>query len=79
MLREPQNGGMTQLKTPQAAVDERDAAPYISATPPPLFGSGGSKAAVPRTGIRAGRSIRYLMRDLDAWLNAHRIATREAR
>jgi predicted DNA-binding transcriptional regulator AlpA len=29
--------------------------------------------------IRIGRSIRYRIADLDAWMAAHRVTTREAR
>lgn len=29
--------------------------------------------------IRAGRAILYLTRDLDSWLDSHRVATRDGR
>jgi predicted DNA-binding transcriptional regulator AlpA len=66
---------MAQQHTASPALDERDAATYIGYTTSAL-------RAWRRQGrgpayIKAGRSVRYLVRDLDAWLEAHRVPTRE--
>jgi len=68
---------MTDAKTPQQTIGERDAAPYIGYRPPAL-------RAWRREGrgpayIRHGRSIRYRVCDLDSWLEAHRVTTRDSR
>jgi predicted DNA-binding transcriptional regulator AlpA len=71
----PHSPGMTHNHSPSPALDERDAATYIGYTTSAL-------RAWRRQGrgpayIKAGRSVRYLVRDLDAWLAAHRVATQE--
>lgn len=58
------------------ALAEREAAQYIGYRPSALrawriLGRGPAY-------IRAGRSIRYLTSDLDAWMDAHRVHTRES-
>jgi predicted DNA-binding transcriptional regulator AlpA len=60
----------------QAALDERESAHYIDMSTAylrlcrrenrgPAF-------------VRVGRTVRYLRKDLDAWLTRHRVETRES-
>lgn len=61
----------------QGALAEPDAARYIGYTPSALRlwrreGRGPSY-------VRHGRSIRYLATDLDEWIAAHRVKTRDSR
>jgi predicted DNA-binding transcriptional regulator AlpA len=55
---------------------ERDAANYIGMSRA-WFRQGRMHGRGP-VFVRTGRSIRYLTRDLDAWLDAHRVDTHEA-
>jgi len=62
---------------PPTTLAERDAAQYIGYSPAYL-------RKCRRTGhgpayIRVGRSIRYRIKDLDAWLEAHRVTTQDGR
>lgn len=62
---------------PAGALDERDSSRYIGYRPPTL-----RKWRRENTGpayIKVGRSIRYLIVDLDVWLDQHRVETRESR
>jgi hypothetical protein len=66
---------MAEHQTPSAALNERDAAIYIGFTPAALrawrhFGRGPAY-------IRHGRTIRYLVPDLDRWHEQHRVEPRE--
>ncbi len=67
---------MTRLQPAHAPLTEDDAAMYL-----------GYKAATLRAWrldgrgpafIRVNRSVRYLPRDLDDWLQRHRVRTKEA-
>jgi len=63
--------------TPQRVFDEHHAAPYIGF-------SAAALRAWRRQGrgpayIQVGRSIRYRLNDLDSWLAAHEVRTREPR
>ena len=67
---------MPKDPTPSPTVDEKDAAAYIGLTPAYLrkarrLGKGPNY-------LRLGRTIRYRIRDLDAWLEAHVVQTRES-
>lgn len=85
---------MTREISPAATLAERDSATHTGFTPPAhvlreadaATYLGMSRAWL-RQGrmrmrgpayVRSGRSIRYLTRDLDAWLAQHRVDTREA-
>jgi len=59
------------------SLTEEDAAHYVAYTPSALrkWRKKGSGPAY----IRHGRSIRYRVRDLDDWLDGHRVETRDAR
>lgn len=62
---------MTDEHAPEHIVDERDAARYLNFTPAFMRRRrevGGGPAY-----LRIGRTIRYRIADLDAWLAAHRI------
>jgi predicted DNA-binding transcriptional regulator AlpA len=68
---------MADSHTPHTALPEPKAATYIGFTTSALRlwrreGRGPSY-------IRHGRSVRYLLKDLDGWLDRHRVETREAR
>ncbi|HEY0875207.1 MAG TPA: helix-turn-helix domain-containing protein [Vicinamibacterales bacterium] len=68
---------MAQHTTPPPALAEREASTYIGYRPAALrcWRREGRGPAY----VRHGRSVRYLVRDLDAWLDRHRVETREAR
>ena len=57
-------------------LSERDAAKYFNMSPG-WFRAGRMRGRGPAY-VRAGRTVRYLIRDLDAWLDRHRVETREA-
>jgi hypothetical protein len=62
--------------TPSHSVTEREASHYINLTVAYL-----RKARQQGRGpayLRIGRTIRYRIEDLDAWLLAHRVKTRES-
>lgn len=66
-----------EKRTTPHVTDERGAAPYIAHSVAALrqwrrLGKGPAF-------IRAGRSIRYRIQDLDAWLDNHRVETRDSR
>ncbi len=56
-----------------AAVTERDAAIYIGMSPAFLAASRLGRGSPGPAFIRSGRTIRYLLVDLDAWLLARRV------
>ena len=60
---------------PAPTVAEHDAATYIGYTPSALRAWRRDNRGP--SFIRNGRSIRYLVADLDAWLSAHRVTTHE--
>jgi predicted DNA-binding transcriptional regulator AlpA len=64
-------------QAPAQTLTEREASPYIGLSRAWLRQSRmhGRGPAY----IRIGRSVRYLVRDLDAFLEAHRVVTREVR
>lgn len=73
----PHAAGMTHHTPAPTILDERDAARYLGYRPITL-------RAWRREGRgpayhRAGRSIRYHLDDLDAWLRARRVETRDSR
>lgn len=58
-----------------ASVDERDASRHIGFSP-----SWMRQARMRRSGppfVKVGRTIRYRVADLEAWLLAHRVETRD--
>jgi predicted DNA-binding transcriptional regulator AlpA len=68
--------GLSFMLQSSTTIAERDAAAYIAFTSAAL-------RAWRRQGrgpafIRIGRSVRYRVRDLDAWLDAHVVQTRES-
>ena len=68
---------MTPTQAPAQTLTERDTASYLAMSRAWLRQSrmrGRGPAYV-----RIGRSVRYLVRDLDAFLEAHRVETREVR
>jgi predicted DNA-binding transcriptional regulator AlpA len=67
----------TDQKLPTPPLDERDAA-RCSGYTPAAFRAWRSQGRGPAY-IRIGRSVRYRVEDLDAWLTAHRVETRESR
>jgi len=56
-----------------AAVAEREAAQYIGMSPAFLRAARIGRGSPGPPYIRAGRAIRYLLVDLDAWLAARRV------
>lgn len=68
---------MSNRPTQSNPLDERAAAPYIGYTPPALrrWRMEGRGPAY----IRHKSSVRYLQSDLDDWIAAHRVVTRDAR
>ena len=65
-----------QKPTPAPTIDEKDASAYIGMTPAYLrkarrLGKGPNY-------IQLGRTIRYRVRDLDAWLEQHLVKTETA-
>jgi predicted DNA-binding transcriptional regulator AlpA len=65
------------VSTPATTVSERDGSHYIGLSVAYL-----RKARRQGRGpayLRIGRTIRYRIADLDAWLDAHRVVTRESR
>ena len=62
---------------PTPTIDEQNAAPYVGYTRDALrkWRREGRGPAY----IRFNRSVRYRVSDLDAWLDAHRVETRDAR
>jgi len=68
---------MTNFSNLQKAVNEKVAARYIGMSVPFLRQSRMGDARENRTPgppyLKLGRSIRYLIEDLDAWLTAHRV------
>lgn len=68
----PHSSGMAESPTASAALPEPDAARYVGYSPATLKlwrreGRGPSY-------LRHGRSIRYLVVDLDNWITRHRVA-----
>jgi hypothetical protein len=68
---------MSEKRPPDTDFDEREAAQRIGYQPITLrtWRMQGRGPAY----IRAGRSIRYTLPDLDAWRSAHRVETRDSR
>lgn len=62
---------------PQNAVDESDAAAYLAMSRAWLRKVRGQNRGPAY--LRIGRSIRYRVADLDAWLDQHRVDTRDSR
>jgi predicted DNA-binding transcriptional regulator AlpA len=68
---------MSNTPSRTATLPEKDAAPYVGYTPA-AFRAWRREGRGPAY-IRVGRSIRYLQRDLDAWLSTHRVETADSR
>lgn len=66
-----------EKQPPSPTLSERDAARYIGFSGSYLRNS--RKANRGPAFIRVGRSVRYVVTDLEAWLNRHRVETRESR
>ncbi len=68
---------MAMNPTQSTALFEPDAARYIGYTASALraWRRNGRGPAF----VRHGRSVRYLLRDLDNWMNSHRVETRDTR
>jgi predicted DNA-binding transcriptional regulator AlpA len=64
-------------ETPAHTIREREAARYLDMSVAWLR-QGRMRGRGPSY-IRAGRAIRYRTADLDAWLQAHRVETRDTR
>jgi len=62
---------MARQRSMSAALGERDAARHIGYSVQYLRDARRNRRGPAY--IRVGRSIRYLPRDLDAWLDAHRV------
>ncbi len=57
--------------TPPAALSEKGAAAYVAMSRPYLRRA--RREGHGPAFVRLGRTIRYAVADLDAWLNAHRV------
>ncbi|MCC7242408.1 MAG: DNA-binding protein [Acidobacteria bacterium] len=68
---------MAHDTTPSPTLAEREAAAYVGYRPSALR-AWRIQSRGPAF-VRAGRSVRYLTRDLDAWLDAHRVVPRDSR
>ncbi len=66
----------TEHAQPARVIRERDASKYIALSC--AFLRQGRMHGTGPAFIRIGRSILYQVTDLDDWLNAHRVETREA-
>lgn len=65
-----------ELKT--KAIRERDAARYLGLSTSFLRAARIGRGSPGPAYVRAGRAIVYVVADLDAWLEQHRVVTREA-
>lgn len=68
---------MAQHSTASPALPEREAAPYLGYRPAALRVWRRENRGPAY--VRHGRSVRYLVKDLDAFLERHRVVTTEAR
>ncbi len=66
---------LRDVPTPQSLLDEDGAAAYIGMSSHFLRAARIKKRGPPF--LRLGRSIRYTIADLDAWLAKRRVATRD--
>lgn len=61
--------------TPSQVLSERDAAKYLGLSQA-WFRAGRMRGRGPAY-VRTGRTVRYLARDLDLWIQAHRVVPGE--